>query len=37
VFELRPDKMIGWDMREVALPQVPEARVLPDFIKDRLV
>jgi hypothetical protein len=37
VFELRPEKMIGWDMREVALPQVPEARVLPDFIKDRLV
>jgi hypothetical protein len=37
VFELRPEKMIGWDMREIALPQVPEARVLPDFIKDRLV
>lgn len=37
VFELLPDKMIGWDMREVALPQVPEARVLPDFVSDRRI
>jgi len=37
VFELIPDKMIGWDMREVALPQVPEARVLPAFVTDRRV
>ena len=37
VFELLPDKMIGWDMREVALPQVPEARVLPPFVTDRLL
>ena len=35
VYQLVPSKMIGWDMREVALPQVPEARVLPDFVKDR--
>ncbi len=35
VFELLPQKMIGWDMREVALPQVPEARVLPAFVTDR--
>jgi hypothetical protein len=37
VFELVPDKMIGWDMREVALPQVPEARVLPPSAKDRIL
>lgn len=37
LFELVADKMIGWDMREVALPQVPEARVLPEFVTDRLV
>jgi hypothetical protein len=36
LFQLVPDKMIGWDMREVALPQVPEARVLPEFVTDRL-
>ena len=37
VFELKPEKMIGWDMREVALPQVPETRTLPAFVKDRLL
>ncbi len=37
VFELILDNMIGWDMREVALPQVPEARVLPPFVTDRLL
>lgn len=37
VFELIPAKMIGWDMREVALPQVPEARMLPAFVTDRLL
>jgi hypothetical protein len=37
VYELIVDKMIGWDMREIALPAVPEARVLPDFVTDRLV
>ncbi len=34
-FELVPDKMIGWDMREITIPQVPESRVLPDFVTDR--
>ncbi|WP_009479930.1 pyridoxamine 5'-phosphate oxidase family protein [Rhodococcus sp. JVH1] len=33
--ELLPDKMIGWDSRETTMPQVPEARVLPDFVGDR--
>ncbi len=37
VFEIKADKTIGWDMREVALPQVPEARTLPDFVGDRLL
>jgi nitroimidazol reductase NimA-like FMN-containing flavoprotein (pyridoxamine 5'-phosphate oxidase superfamily) len=37
VFELVVDKMIGWDMREIALPAVPEAQVLPDFVTDRLL
>ncbi|MCW2944973.1 MAG: hypothetical protein JWR24_1690 [Actinoallomurus sp.] len=36
-YELRPDKMIGWDSRETTMPQVPEARVLPDFVGDRLL
>ena len=34
-FQLVPDKMIGWDSRETTQPAVPEARVLPDFLKDR--
>ncbi len=37
VFELIADKMIGWDMREIALPQVPEARELPESVTDRLL
>ena len=37
VFELLAEKMIGWDMREVALPQVPEAQLLPEFVTDRLI
>ena len=37
VFELLVEKMIGWDMREISLPAVPEARVLPDFVTDRLL
>jgi len=37
VFEMIPTKMIGWDMREVALPQVPESRVLPAIATDRLL
>ena len=30
-----PEKMIGWDSRETTMPQVPESRVLPDFVADR--
>lgn len=37
VYELIAEKMVGWDMREVALPQVPEARVLPEFVTNRLL
>ncbi len=37
VFELIAEKMVGWDMREISLPQVPEARVLPEFVTDRLL
>lgn len=37
MYELEPEKMIGWDMREIALPQVPEARVLPEFVQDRIL
>jgi hypothetical protein len=36
-FELVPDKMIGWDMRETTEVAAYEARVLPDFVSDRLV
>jgi hypothetical protein len=34
-FELVPEKMIGWDSRETTMPQVPEARVLPEHVGDR--
>lgn len=34
-YELVPDKMIGWDMRETNTPQVQEARALPEHIGDR--
>ncbi|MFN8160981.1 MAG: pyridoxamine 5'-phosphate oxidase family protein [Solirubrobacterales bacterium] len=34
-YELVPEKMIGWDMRETTMPQVPEAHSLPDFVGDR--
>ncbi|MCW3005678.1 MAG: hypothetical protein JWP17_304 [Solirubrobacterales bacterium] len=34
-FELVPDKLIGWDMRETTMPQVQEARVLPGHVTDR--
>lgn len=37
VYELIVEKMIGWDMREIALPQVPEAQVLPEHVTDRLI
>ncbi len=36
-FQLVPEKMIGWDSRETTMPAVPEARVLPDFVKDRII
>ena len=36
-FELVPDKMIGWDSRETTMPQVPESRVLPETVGDRLL
>ena len=35
--ELVTQKAVGWDMRETSLPTVPEARVLPDFVTDRLI
>lgn len=35
VLELVIDKVVGWDMRETSLPTVPEARILPGFVKDR--
>ena len=31
------DKMIGWDSRETTMPAVPEARVLPSFVTDRII
>jgi nitroimidazol reductase NimA-like FMN-containing flavoprotein (pyridoxamine 5'-phosphate oxidase superfamily) len=34
-FELVPEKMIGWDMREITTTAVPEARALPDHVSDR--
>lgn len=34
-FELVPDKMIGWDMREITTTAVPEARSLPAHVRDR--
>ena len=34
-FELVPEKMIGWDMREITTTAVPEARALPDHAGDR--
>jgi hypothetical protein len=36
-YELVPDKMIGWDSRETTMPQVPETRVLPEFVSDRVL
>lgn len=34
-FELVPDKMIGWDMREITTTAVPESRALPPHVTDR--
>jgi hypothetical protein len=36
-YELVPAKMIGWDMREVNTLAMPETRVLPAHVGDRLV
>jgi hypothetical protein len=36
-FELVPSKMMSWDMRERSIPAMPEARVLPGFVGDRLL
>jgi nitroimidazol reductase NimA-like FMN-containing flavoprotein (pyridoxamine 5'-phosphate oxidase superfamily) len=36
-YELVPDKMIGWDMREINVLPMPEARTLPDHVRDRIV
>jgi hypothetical protein len=36
-YELVPDKMIGWDMREINTLATPEARTLPDHVGDRLL
>ncbi len=37
IVELVTKKAIGWDMRETALPAMPEARRLPSFVTDRLI
>ena len=37
VYELIPEKMIGWDMRETSLPTIPEKRNFPAHIQDRLL
>jgi hypothetical protein len=34
-FELVPDKLIGWDLRETSTCQGPEARSLPPHVSDR--
>lgn len=36
-FELVPDKLVGWDMREITTLAVPEARTLPAHVGDRLL
>lgn len=36
-FELVPEKMAGWDQREVTQLPNPESRVLPDVVQDRRV
>jgi hypothetical protein len=36
-YELVPDKIVGWDAREIAASPGPESRVLPDFVRDRLL
>lgn len=36
-YELVPERIVGWDAREIAVPPAPESRVLPDFVRDRLL
>jgi hypothetical protein len=36
-YHLVPDKIVGWDAREIAIPSAPEARVLPESVRDRIV
>lgn len=36
-YELVPDRMIGWDMREINVIAMPETRVLPAHVKDRIL
>ncbi|GAB3004327.1 pyridoxamine 5'-phosphate oxidase family protein [Amycolatopsis acidiphila] len=36
-YELVPDKMIGWDMREINTIAMPETRSLPGHVGDRLL
>jgi hypothetical protein len=36
-YELVPEKMIGWDMREINTIAMPETRSLPAHMEDRLV
>ncbi len=35
LMQLVHTKAIGWDMREISVPAMPEARVLPAFVTDR--
>ena len=37
ILELLPQKFNGWDMRETSLPTVPESRILPSFVNDRII
>jgi nitroimidazol reductase NimA-like FMN-containing flavoprotein (pyridoxamine 5'-phosphate oxidase superfamily) len=37
IVELVTKKAIGWDMREISVPAMPEARVLPEFVTDRIL
>jgi hypothetical protein len=36
-YELVPDKMVGWDMREINVIAMPEARELPAHVGDRVL
>ncbi len=36
-YELQCDRMIGWDSRETTMPQIPEARSLPQHVGDRIL